>query len=87
MPLVDVPHVRDVVGLGTSGPKLVEEAGERGHLASSMEDAVETAARLARPGDTVLLAPGAASFDQFESYAHRGEVFAAAVTQLREEQR
>ncbi len=87
MPLVDAPHVRDVVGLGTSGPNLVAEAGERGHLASSMEDAVETAARLARPGDTVLLAPGAASFDQFKSYAHRGEVFAAAVTQLREEQR
>jgi UDP-N-acetylmuramoylalanine--D-glutamate ligase len=44
-----------------------------------MGEAVETAARLAQPGDTVLLAPGCASYDMFIDYAARGEAFAAAV--------
>lgn len=47
-----------------------------------MDHVVEAAARLARPGDTVLLAPGCASMDQFESYQDRGDRFAAAVRRL-----
>lgn len=41
--------------------------------------AVRRAAELAQPGDVVLLAPAAASMDQFDSYAHRGNAFAQAV--------
>jgi UDP-N-acetylmuramoylalanine--D-glutamate ligase len=81
-PLARMPNVRAVVAIGSAGPGLAEAAGERGHLAATLGEAVETAARLARPGDTVLLAPGAASFDQFRSYAERGEAFAAAVATL-----
>ncbi len=47
-----------------------------------MDLAVAQAARLARPGDTVLLAPAAQSFDQFRDYPARGDAFAAAVGRL-----
>ena len=49
---------------------------------SPMTDAVLTAAAMAAPGDVVLLAPAAASFDQFAGYADRGRAFEAAVATL-----
>ena len=43
-----------------------------------MRAVVSAAARMAGPGDMVLLAPAAASLDMFSSYAARGDAFAAA---------
>jgi UDP-N-acetylmuramoylalanine--D-glutamate ligase len=48
----------------------------------TLERAVEHASQHAKPGDTVLLAPACASFDQFENYEHRGRVFKQLVREL-----
>ena len=52
-------------------------------ILGSMQEAVSAAARAARPGDTVLLSPACASMDMFRDYGHRGDVFAAAVRELK----
>jgi UDP-N-acetylmuramoylalanine--D-glutamate ligase len=51
--------------------------------ATSMEEAVHLAAELAQPGDAVLLSPACSSFDMFRDYKHRGDVFVAAVQDLK----
>lgn len=49
---------------------------------AGMDEAVSAAAELAEPGDTVLLAPAAASMDMFRDYADRGDRYAAAVRRI-----
>jgi UDP-N-acetylmuramoylalanine--D-glutamate ligase len=49
---------------------------------ATLKEAVEHAARAARPGDTVLLSPACSSFDQFKDYAERGNVYKELVRAL-----
>jgi len=58
-----------------AGSVAIERAG-------TLERAVEAAAMAARSGDVVLLAPACASFDQFENYEHRGQVFKQLVMSI-----
>lgn len=81
-PLVTEPRVRRVVAIGEAAAALEAVDPRRVVAAASMGEAVQRAMEAARPGDTVLLAPGCASFDMFDSYAARGEAFAAAVRSI-----
>jgi len=78
-----VPPVRAVVALGEAADEIraafVSSGVDVVTVASGMGDAVDVAAHLARPGDTVLLSPGCTSFDWFGSYAERGDAFVEAV--------
>ncbi len=76
--------VRHTILLGQDATQLNEVLKEVCSTAfvSSMEEAVVTAANIAKEGDTVLLSPACASLDMFRDYAHRGDVFADAVKGL-----
>lgn len=78
--------VKAAVLIGVDAPLIAAalEGQCRLEAAADMETAVATAAALAEPGDTVLLAPACASFDMFESFSDRGQRFVAAVRRLEE---
>jgi UDP-N-acetylmuramoylalanine--D-glutamate ligase len=77
-------QVRGVVAFGEAAPEVVAAFRDISTVvtAGSMHDAVRAAARLARPGDAVLLSPACASFDAYTNYAERGDDFAAEVRGL-----
>ncbi|MBZ5660776.1 MAG: UDP-N-acetylmuramoyl-L-alanine--D-glutamate ligase [Acidobacteriia bacterium] len=77
-------HARMVLLIGDAAGKIETQlAGVvPAERAGTLARAVEIAAERARPGDTVLLAPACASFDQFENYEQRGRVFKQLVREL-----
>lgn len=77
-------RVKAIVAIGESAEKV-----EKAFLgctvvkrATSMDEAVSVARFLAVPGDVVLLSPACASFDWFQNYEHRGQVFKDLVQKL-----
>jgi UDP-N-acetylmuramoylalanine--D-glutamate ligase len=76
-------RVKRVYTIGAAAEKIEAQAsGTEIVSAGTLEAAVRRASEAATPGDIVLLAPACASFDQFDSYEHRGQVFKALVGQL-----
>ena len=78
-------RVRSMITIGEASQALQTELGH--HVddsvrAEDLEEAIKLAQLLARPGDIVLLSPACASFDQFDSYEHRGDVFRQLVSNL-----
>jgi UDP-N-acetylmuramoylalanine--D-glutamate ligase len=81
-------RVKRVYTIGAAAAKIeshIKGAAEVVH-AETLENAVRRAAAIAKEGDIVLLAPACASFDQFQSYEHRGRVFKEAVHALEQQQ-
>lgn len=77
-------RVKRVYTIGAAAAKIesqIQGAAEIEH-AETLENAVRRASESAVPGDVILLAPACASFDQFQSYEHRGKVFKETVHSL-----
>lgn len=87
-PLRDLLHERArlAIMIGADAEKIAADLGDSVPVmnAGSLDHAVQIALQHAQPGDTVLLAPACASFDQFENYEHRGRRFKELVASLQE---
>jgi UDP-N-acetylmuramoylalanine--D-glutamate ligase len=84
-PLLSVAvRLRSAVLIGEAAPVLADTLSPAVscEFADNMVDAVAMAQHRARPGDAVLLSPACASFDMFDNFQHRGQVFAQAVADL-----
>ena len=77
-------RLRAAVLIGSDADRIADALADKALVvfANDIDDAVVQAAGYAESGDTVLLAPGCASFDQFPNYMARGDAFAAAVQGL-----
>ena len=78
-------YARAVVLMGRDAPLIRHALADAGALlldAADMAQAVQTAAQQAQAGDAVLLSPACASFDMFNGYEHRAQVFCTAVQTL-----
>jgi UDP-N-acetylmuramoylalanine--D-glutamate ligase len=80
-------YARAVVLIGRDAPLIraaLQDSSAPLHDAADMASAVSLAAELAQSGDAVLMSPACASFDMFDHYVHRAEVFVQAVSELAE---
>ncbi|HHI70288.1 MAG TPA: UDP-N-acetylmuramoyl-L-alanine--D-glutamate ligase, partial [Rhodobacteraceae bacterium] len=76
-------NVRKAYLIGEAAQEFAGQLGDTPYqICETMQKAVTAAAMDAETGDTVLLAPAAASFDQYDSFEHRGEDFARIVQDL-----
>ena len=73
-----------MICFGEIGPALAETFFDTVpcEAVDTLDEAIAIAAKVAKPGDTVLLSPGTSSFDQFSGYEARGDAFKAAVRRI-----
>jgi UDP-N-acetylmuramoylalanine--D-glutamate ligase len=83
IPLIKT-RVKAVYVIGEAEPQIRRDLGKALSLvkAGTLEKALDQAFRAAVPGDTILLSPACASFDQFNNFEHRGRVFKELVKAL-----
>ena len=81
-----IRHVKELIVMGEAADPIRKALGRRipTKKADSMQDAVATAFTDANPQEVVLLSPGCASFDWYNSYAERGDDFREVVMKLKE---
>ncbi len=79
------PVIKGVIAIGESREKIFNDLGKAFPVifTSTLEEAVHKGFELAHPGETVLLSPGCSSFDMFENFEHRGQVFKQTVASLK----
>jgi len=77
-------YVKIVILMGEAAPILADVIGDRVEIrfAKNMEEAIGVADALAKSTDSVLLSPACASYDMFNNFEHRGEVFTQMVQEL-----
>lgn len=78
--------VKEVFAIGEAKEKIQRDlTGEIPvRVFSTLKEAVESAFRSAKPGETILLSPGCSSFDMFKDYVHRGNEFKSIAFNLKE---
>jgi UDP-N-acetylmuramoylalanine--D-glutamate ligase len=79
-----IERVKKIYAIGSSAEKIFNffHSLVKVEIKKSIEDVITAAINEAREGDVVLLSPACASFDMFDNYEHRGEVFKKAVNSL-----
>ena len=79
-----IERVKKIYAIGSSAEKIFSffHSLVKVEIKKSIEDVITTVINEAREGDVVLLSPACASFDMFDNYEHRGEVFKRVVNSL-----
>ncbi|USN99117.1 MAG: UDP-N-acetylmuramoyl-L-alanine--D-glutamate ligase [Phycisphaeraceae bacterium] len=75
-------EVAGLYTIGQTGPAITEcarQVGRPAETCGTLQEAVRIVASRAKAGEAILLSPGCASWDQFENFEHRGEVFARLI--------